>query len=130
MPTPDQVEFKKRSNRLCLTYGDQTFALDAEYLRVYSPSAEVRGHGPGQDTLQTGKRHVRITNVEPMGHYALRIHFDDGHNTGIYTWDYLYELGEKHDHFWQAYLDRLEAAKASRDPDEQVVQIVPLDNKP
>lgn len=129
MPTPSQVEFKKGSNRLLLTYDNREFAYDAEYLRVYSPSAEVRGHGPGQEILQTGKRHVRLTHIEPIGHYALRIHFSDGHNTGIYTWDYLYELGEKKERLWQAYLDQLRDSGLTRDPAEQVVRIISPDNE-
>ena len=86
-----------------------------EYLRVNSPSAEVRGHGPGQETLQTGKRDVTITEVEPVGHYALRPTFSDGHTTGIYSWDYLYDLGERQDALWARYLERLAVAGASRD---------------
>jgi len=93
----------------------QTFRLPYEYLRVYSPSAEVRGHGPGQETLQIGKREVTIKSVEPVGHYALRPTFSDGHDTGIYSWEYLHELGEDQDELWQRYLDRLKAAGASRD---------------
>ena len=84
-------------------------------LRVYSPSAEVRGHGPGQEVLQVGKRDVAITEVEPVGHYAIRPSFSDGHDTGIYSWDYLYDFGERQDELWQRYLDRLAAAGASRD---------------
>lgn len=83
------------------------YSLSFEYLRVYSPSAEVRGHGPGQETLQLGKHEVGITGVEPVGHYAVRLKFDDGHDTGLYTWAYLRELGETHDAKWRQYLDRL-----------------------
>jgi len=83
---------------------------------VYSPSAEVRGHGPGQETLQIGKREVAIKSVEPVGHYALRPTFSDGHDTGIYSWEYLHELGANHDELWRRYLDRLHAAGASREP--------------
>jgi DUF971 family protein len=93
-----------------------TFRLPYEYLRVYSPSAEVRGHGPGQETLQIGKRDVTISSVEPVGHYALRPTFSDGHDTGIYSWEYLHELGVHHDEYWQRYLERLKAAGATRDP--------------
>ena len=92
------------------------YRLPYEYLRVYSPSAEVRGHGPGQETLQAGKRDVTIASVEPVGHYALRPTFSDGHSTGIYSWDYLYDLGERHDELWRRYLERMAAAGASRDP--------------
>lgn len=130
MPTPKQIELKKRSNQLLLTYGEQRFALDAEYLRVYSPSAEVRGHGPEQAVLQTGKQSVRIDTIEGVGHYALRIFFSDGHSSGLYTWDYLYELSENREVLWRKYLDQLQQAGKSRDPNEQVVQFVPLTNHP
>jgi DUF971 family protein len=93
-----------------------TFRLPYEYLRVYSPSAEVRGHGPGQEVLQVGKRAIAIKEVEPVGHYAIRPTFSDGHDTGIFSWDYLYDLGERHDELWQRYLDRMAGAGASRDP--------------
>lgn len=92
------------------------YRLPAEYLRVYSPSAEVRGHGAGQEVLQTGKREVAILAVEPVGQYAVKLVFDDGHDSGLYGWDYLHELGSRQDAYWQAYLDRLAAAGASRDP--------------
>ena len=91
-------------------------SLPAEYLRVYSPSAEVRGHGPGQDVLQTGKAEVSITDLEPVGQYALKITFSDGHDSGLYDWDYLYRLAHNQDALWQDYLDRLEKAGASRTP--------------
>ena len=86
------------------------FRLPYEFLRVHSPSAEVRGHGPGQETLQVGKRDVTIEEVEPVGHYAIRPSFSDGHDTGIYSWDYLYDLGERQDELWQRYLERMTAA--------------------
>jgi DUF971 family protein len=92
------------------------FALPAEYLRVHSPSAEVRGHGPGQEVLQTGKRDVAILSVEPVGQYAVKLVFDDGHDSGLYSWGYLHELGSRQGEYWQAYLDRLAQAGASRDP--------------
>ncbi|MFQ5609287.1 MAG: gamma-butyrobetaine hydroxylase-like domain-containing protein, partial [Woeseiaceae bacterium] len=91
-----------------------TFDYPFEYLRVYSPSAEVKGHGPGQETLQIGKEDVQITDIEPVGHYAVRLVFDDGHNTGLYTWVYLRELAENMESNWQAYLDRLQAAGYAR----------------
>jgi len=94
----------------------QVFRLPYEYLRVYSPSAEVRGHGPGQEVLQVGKRDVGIREVEAVGHYAIRPTFSDGHDTGIYSWDYLYDLGARQDDLWQRYLDRMAAAGVSRDP--------------
>jgi len=92
-----------------------SFRLPFEYLRVYSPSAEVQGHGPGQEVLQTGKRDVNVTAVEPVGNYAILIRFSDGHDSGIYSWDLLYRLGAEQDALWQDYLRRLEAAGADRD---------------
>jgi DUF971 family protein len=127
---PLSIKLHKRSAILELAWPDGLQSrLGAEFLRVYSPSAEVRGHGPGQEVLQTGKRRVSITRVEPVGNYAVRLHFDDGHDTGIYSWEYLFELSLDHDQLWQQYLDRLEAAGASRDPVDphvQVVNIMPL----
>ena len=90
------------------------FELSCELLRVYSPSAEVRGHGPGQEVLQTDKENVNITAVEPVGHYAVRLVFDDGHDSGIYSWDYLYDLARNREAYWQRYLDRLAAAGIER----------------
>ena len=99
-----------------LVFADgRAFRLPYEFLRVHSPSAEVRGHGPGQEVLQVGKRDVTIKDVEPVGHYALRPTFSDGHDTGIYSWDYLYDLGVRQDEFWRRYLQRMDAAGASRD---------------
>jgi DUF971 family protein len=92
----------------------ERFHLPCEYLRVYSPSAETMGHGPGLRVLQTGKRNVNIVDIKPVGNYAVLLMFDDGHQTGIYSWDTLYELGRDHDAKWQAYLAELEAAGASR----------------
>lgn len=94
----------------------RSFKLPFEFLRVYSPSAEVRGHGPGQEVLQTGKRDVQISTLEPVGHYAIQPHFSDGHASGIYSWDYLYWLGDQHARLWRDYLERLAAAGASREP--------------
>src|SRR6187401_511381 len=91
----------------------QRYELPYELLRVYSPSAEVRGHGPGQEVLQTGKQNVEISSVEPVGNYAIQPHFSDGHSTGIYSWEYLYDLGHRREQLWQQYLDRLKAAGAS-----------------
>ena len=110
MPTahPTSLTLRTRSRVLAVSFSDgSTFELPFEYLRVYSPSAEVRGHGPGQETLQIGKHDVAITKVEPVGHYAVRLVFDDGHDTGLYTWSYLHELGREREHKWQKYLDRL-----------------------
>jgi DUF971 family protein len=116
-PHPTEVKLHQASRVLEIAFDDgSTFRLPYEYLRVYSPSAEVRGHGPGQETLQIGKRDVTIRNVEPVGHYALKPSFSDGHDTGIYSWEYLHELAVNHDEYWQRYLDRLKAAGASRDP--------------
>jgi len=92
------------------------FELPYEFLRVYSPSAEVRGHGPGQEVLQTGKKEIEILDLEPVGTYAVQPKFSDGHATGIYSWDYLYELGTNHASLWQTYLERLGAAGARREP--------------
>ena len=114
---PTDVKLHQASRVLELVFPNgRHFRLPYEFLRVHSPSAEVRGHGPGQETLQTGKREVTITEVEPVGHYALRPTFSDGHSTGIYSWDYLYDLGEGQDALWRRYLERLAAAGASRDP--------------
>lgn len=93
----------------------KTFRLPCEFLRVYSPSAEVRGHGPGQEVLQTGKKDVEITKLEPVGRYAIQPTFSDGHSTGIYSWELLYDYGERQDEMWRDYLARLEAAGASRE---------------
>ena len=127
---PTEIKLHKRSAILELVWPDGArHELPAEHLRVYSPSAEVRGHGQGQEVLQTGKRLVAIERVEPVGHYGVRLHFDDGHNTGIYTWDYLHELGHNREPLWQDYLQRLQAAGASRDAlaaGVQVVNIMPL----
>ena len=114
---PSDVKLHQTSRILELVFPNgRHFLLPYEFLRVSSPSAEVRGHGPGQETLQTGKRDVTITDVEPVGHYALRPTFSDGHSTGIYSWEYLYDLGERQDELWRDYLARLAAAHASRDP--------------
>jgi DUF971 family protein len=116
-PLPTEIKLHQTSRVLEVTFANgRTYRLPYEFLRVYSPSAEVRGHGPGQETLQVGKRDVTIASVEPVGHYALRPTFSDGHESGIYSWDYLYDLGERHDELWRRYLTRLAAAGASRDP--------------
>ena len=124
MTVPSAINLHRKSRILELVYPDgQRFELDCELLRVYSPSAEVRGHGPGQEVLQVGKKHVALTDLKAVGHYALQLIFDDGHDTGIYSWEYLRELGEQQERYWQEYLDRLNAAGESRDPDVQVVRI-------
>ncbi|MFB9158086.1 gamma-butyrobetaine hydroxylase-like domain-containing protein [Chromobacterium violaceum] len=113
---PMEIQLHQVSKILEIAFDDGArFELPCEYLRVYSPSAEVRGHGVGQETLQTGKMHVGITALEPVGHYALKITFDDGHDSGLYSWTYLYELGAKRGQYWQQYLDKLAAAGASRE---------------
>jgi DUF971 family protein len=115
-PIPTGVVVHAKSRVLELQYGDDpSYRVPFELLRVYSPSAEVQGHGPGQETLQTGKREVSIIAVEPVGHYALQLNFSDGHNTGIYSWDILYDLAVRQDELWQDYLARLEAAGVDRD---------------
>ena len=116
-PLPTEIKLHQASRVLEVTFANgRSFRLPYEFLRVYSPSAEVRGHGPGQETLQVGKRDVTIASVEPVGHYALRPTFSDGHESGIYSWDHLYDLGERHDELWRRYLERLAAAHASREP--------------
>lgn len=117
-PHPVEMKFHQQSALLEISFSEgSTFKLPYEFLRVYSPSAEVRGHGPGQEVLQTGKRRVGVQEVSPVGHYAIKIHFSDGHDSGIYSWDYLFELGKKQDTLWAQYLAKLEAAGASRDID-------------
>ncbi|MDR5736747.1 MULTISPECIES: DUF971 domain-containing protein [unclassified Caballeronia] len=115
-PIPTGVVLHSKSRVLELQYGDgESYRVPFELLRVYSPSAEVQGHGPGQETLQTGKREVSIIGVEPVGHYALQLNFSDGHNTGIYSWDILYDLATRQDALWRDYLAKLEAAGLDRD---------------
>lgn len=116
-PAPTELILHAASRALEIAFDDgRRFRLPCEFLRVYSPSAEVRGHGPGQEVLQVGQREVTITQLEPVGHYAVQPTFSDGHNSGIYSWTYLYELGCEHDRLWAEYLARLDAAGASRDP--------------
>lgn len=118
VPAPTNIVVHQSSRVLEIGFADdRVFRLPFELLRVYSPSAEVRGHGPGQEVLQVGKRLVSIAAVEPVGNYAIQPHFDDGHNTGIFSWDYLYWLGDEQESLWQEYLDRLSKAGASRDAD-------------
>jgi DUF971 family protein len=122
---PKRVTLNEARDQLSLGYGDGTVArLSAEYLRVESPSAEVRGHGPGEEVLQYGKAKVRIARIETAGRYALLIHFDDGHDTGIYSWEYLRRLWDEREARWQRYLERLHQAGRSRDPEVQVVRFV------
>lgn len=112
---PTAITLHRASRTLELTYDDISYALPFEFLRVLSPSAEVRGHGPGQETLQTGKRQVEIKGIEPVGHYAIRPVFSDGHDSGIYSWDLLYELCVNHERLWDDYLQQLEAAGFTRE---------------
>lgn len=110
-PIPTDITLHQSSRRLEIIFNDgSTFQLPYEYLRVYSPSAEVRGHGPGQEILQLNKQHVNIVGIEPIGNYAIQPSFSDGHNTGIYSWDYLYRLGQNQDKLWADYLRQLVAA--------------------
>jgi len=124
MSPPQKIRLSKPEKKLILHYPDGEFDLSAEYLRVYSPSAEVRGHGAGEGTLVSGKMHVGIERVAAAGRYALQIFFDDGHDSGIYTWSYLRELCERKDEHWQDYLKRLQAEGKGRDPDESTVKFI------
>lgn len=110
-PVPTEITLRKQSRVLEVAFEDGTsFSLPFELLRVYSPSAEVQGHGPGQEILQTGKRDVMLTALEPVGNYAVQPHFSDGHNTGIFSWNYLHWLGSNQARLWEEYGERLEAA--------------------
>ena len=112
---PVEIKLHRKSRFVEVVFDDgEHFELPCEFLRVYSPSAEVRGHGPGQETLQTDKENVGIKDIEPVGNYAVKLVFDDGHDSGIYTWGYLYELGQKREEMWRAYLDALERAGVTR----------------
>ena len=120
---PTAVNLHKTSNTLGLTYGpDEVYQLPAEFLRVHSPSAEVQGHG--KPILQFGKLNVRLTKVEPAGQYALKLTFDDGHDSGLFTWDYLYQLAVRQETLWADYLAELKAAGKTRDPNESVVRLM------
>jgi len=115
-PIPTEITLHKASRVLEIAFETgERFRLPAELLRVYSPSAEVRGHGPGQETLQVGKRNVEITGIEAIGNYAIRPTFSDGHDTGIFSWDLLYDMGRHEDDLWTTYLERLNTAGATRD---------------
>ncbi len=116
-PIPTEIKLHKQSKVMEVAFDDGSrFNLPFEYLRVFSPSAEVRGHGPGQEVLQVGKKDVDINQVEPVGQYAVVLVFSDGHDSGIYSWDYLYDLGRHQEAYWQEYLRRLAAAGESREP--------------
>jgi DUF971 family protein len=115
-PRPTEIKLHQKSRLLEIAFDDgKTYSLTHEYLRVFSPSAEVRGHGPGQEVLQAGKRNVAVNAIEPVGMYAVKLVFSDGHDTGIYSWDYLHDLGAKYDSNWKSYLARLQQAGKSRD---------------
>ncbi len=114
---PTEIRLRRASRLLEITFADgKRHALSLEYLRAHSPSAEVQGHGPGQDVLQIAKEHVQVLRVEPVGHYAIRLVFDDGHDTGLYTWKYLRELGEDFEAKWSRYLERLDRIGYARKP--------------
>jgi DUF971 family protein len=115
-PQPTEITLHQATRALEISFADgKNFRLPCEFLRVYSPSAEVRGHGPGQEVLQIGKKDVTIIAVEPVGQYAIQLRFSDGHDTGIYSWDLLYNYGIEQEQMWQHYLQRLKEADASRE---------------
>ena len=114
-PIPTEINLHQKDRQLVISFDDgETFTMSAEYLRVNSPSAEVQGHGPGQGVLQVGKENVNIVGIEPVGNYAILLRFDDGHDTGIYAWDTLYDLGKNQEANWQRYLEQLKAAGHTR----------------
>ncbi|MGL4317797.1 MAG: gamma-butyrobetaine hydroxylase-like domain-containing protein [Pseudomonas sp.] len=122
MRMPSSIKLHKASKLLELHYDGQSYSLSAEFLRVHSPSAEVQGHG--KPILQTGKLGVGLQRLEPAGNYALKLCFDDGHDSGLFTWDYLYQLAIRHDELWADYLAQLAAAGKSRDPNESIVRLM------
>ncbi|MDX1668279.1 MAG: DUF971 domain-containing protein [Limnobacter sp.] len=127
-PIPTRIVVHRQSRLLEIEFDDkQLFKLPFELMRVYSPSAEVRGHGPGQETLQVGKRDVEITQLEPVGMYAVKPIFSDGHDSGLFSWEYLHWLGSNHEGLWEDYLQRLKNAGGSRDPNAP--ENVPLQAK-
>ena len=116
-PSPSEIKLHRKSRILEISFSDgKIFQFPCEFLRVYSPSAEVRGHSPGQEVLQTGKKEVNINDIKPVGNYAIQLNFSDGHNTGLYSWDLLYDYGLHRHEMWQRYLHRMQAAGASREP--------------
>ena len=118
-PSPTEIKLHQKSRVFEIAFGNgERFELSYAYLRVFTPSAEARGHGPGQEVLQVGKREIGIERIEPVGTYAIRPVFSDGHDSGLYSWDMLYNLGKHHDELWQTYLDRLEAEGKSRNPED------------
>jgi DUF971 family protein len=116
-PPPREIKLRRRSRTIEVVFHDDVrFSYSFELLRTHSPSAEVQGHGPGQDVLQIAKENVQVLRIEPVGHYAIRLHFDDGHNTGLYSWDFLRELGETQEQKWARYLERLDGIGYVRKP--------------
>jgi DUF971 family protein len=124
-PVPTEIAVRKMARVLELSYGDARYQLPFEFLRVHSPSAEVRGHGPGQEVLQTGKRDVDIAAIEPVGHYAIRLVFSDGHDSGIYSWDLLQSFCQNQQPMWGAYLKKLQAAGYPGDSGRDVLMVKP-----
>jgi len=122
--SPTKIQLHKQSQTLELHFGHEHYSLTAEFLRVHSPSAEVMGHGPNQAVLQFGKKDVGISKIERAGNYAIKLFFDDGHDSGIYTWNYLYELGSNQEKLWQEYLDALVHAGKTREKDTNIVKFV------
>jgi DUF971 family protein len=119
IPSPTEIKLHQKSRILEISFSDgKTFGFPCEFLRVYSPSAEVRGHGPGQEVLQVGKKNVEIKHIEPVGTYAIQLTFSDGHDTGIYSWDLLYDYGLHQEEMWRRYVKRMEEAGVSREPVE------------
>ena len=125
MIKPESIHLHKQSKTLEIGFSGVRYILPAEFLRVHSPSAEVRGHGVGQEVLVYGKIQVGIRNIAAAGNYGLYIHFDDGHDSGIFSWAYLHELGQHQATRWQTYCDRLDSAQKQRDPNTTVVQLLP-----
>ena len=129
-PTPTEIKLHQKSRLLEITFSDgRGFSLPYEFLRVFSPSAEVRGHGPGQEVLQTGKRDTDIVSLDPVGSYAVQPTFSDGHATGIFSWDYLYSLGTDQARLWERYLQKLVAAGATRDSERGLTATKPATGK-
>ena len=124
--TPTEIKLHQKSRLMEIAFSDgRSFSLPFEFLRVFSPSAEVRGHGPGQEVLQAGKREVDIVSLDPVGSYAVQPTFSDGHATGIFSWDYLYSLGTDQERLWADYLQKLAAAGRGRDPEQGLTSVIP-----
>ena len=124
MIKPTEIRYIKKTHTLSLTFEDGLSAnLTAEYLRCFSPSAEVKGHGPGQEVLQKGKENVGVDDIEPVGNYAVKLTFDDGHNTGLYSWEYLYDLSKNYQQYWHDYLEKLSSDGYVRKKPEEIAKI-------